>query len=160
MRLVEDAARDVQKVRDPFPENVIGGEAGPDQEGPIDPIDTSVRIGGQVAAWRVLKQILQAVRRATVGGHQTKASMAAMTSPGADKLGQWPVALRTTNSLFGIWACTYSPTERGAMASSEHCITRVRTSTRGRSARLSLLAATVANALSISEAVPLNPFAS
>ena len=63
--------------------------------------------------------------------------MAATVSAGADRFGQWPVALSLTSVLPGTWACTYSPTESGAIGSSEHCSTSVGSFTRARSARLS-----------------------
>ena len=44
-----------------------------------------------------------------------------MTSSGALRFGQWPVAFRITSLLFGMCWCTYSPTASGAMTSSLHC---------------------------------------
>ena len=147
MGLVVDAARNVQQVVEPLADQLLRRVAGPAAEGGVGLEDAAVGPQREIAARRVLVEVFEVLRRATSVRHQTKARIAAITSSGALRLGQWPVAFRITSLLSGICRCTYSPTACGAMMSSLHCRISVGTVTLARSARLSEMKVTRANCL-------------
>ena len=71
--------------------------------------------GSAAAAWPWLR------RRAS----RRNSSMAARLAPGALRCGQWPTLSITLSVACGMMRCMYSPTARGAMMSSLHCMISV-----------------------------------
>ena len=109
MGLVVDLACDVEQVLELLAEQVAPVPPGPRLEGAVCPGDPAVGAHRDVAARRVLEEILEVlelrdnrprrrVRRRL--GHRN-ALIAAIVSSGALRFGQWPVAFISTSLLFG-----------------------------------------------------------
>lgn len=101
MGLVEYTARGVEQVVKSFAEELLGRDADPGLQRSVDLDDAPVRLQRKIAAWRVFVQVLKVLGRhgaLCVGtAHQTNRRIADMTSSGALRLGQWPLAFSTTN---------------------------------------------------------------
>ena len=113
------------------PDEVLARVARPAQERLVDLDDRPVGRRRQVAAGRVLVEVLGALREQVVARPGTapvrgSASIAAMVSSGALRFGQWPVASSSDERAARASArWTYSPTAGGAITSSAHCSTSV-----------------------------------
>lgn len=100
MGFIVDAARHVEEIAEPLADHVVCGMAGPFQHRLVHERDTTVCLDREVAARRVLEHILKVVDAGFAhDSTQTNVRMAAMTSSGALRLGQWPVASKMTISL-------------------------------------------------------------
>ena len=76
--------------------------AGPAEKRLVHTRDAAVRLQREVAARRVLEHVLEIVDPGVVhGSAQTNVRIAAMTSSGALRLGQWPVASKMIIWLSG-----------------------------------------------------------
>src|ERR1700712_5388141 len=110
---------------------VCGRLSRPFQQAGVDPHNSALGARNQKSAKRRVEKIVEVLAKVPVvkQRHRKNASIAAMVSFGALRLGQCPVACRITSLLPGIWRCTYSPTHWGAITSCEHCRIKVGTRT-------------------------------
>src|SRR3979490_1714576 len=108
---VIDTTRHVEEVTEPFAGHLVRGVAGPAQQRFVYSLDTAVRLQRDVAAGCILEHILEIIDSELVHRKaQTNDRMAEITSSGALRLGQCPVASKIMISLFGIPRWTNSPT--------------------------------------------------
>lgn len=174
VRLVVEPASHGEQIGERLvADQVATSVAQPVEQRSVDLRDRAVQQGGEIAARRTLVQVFRAVfqqggeRRVVVTAlaalavtglahHRlalAKAVIAAAVSSGAASWGQCPVAFSVTRWLPGICACTKGPTSGGAIASLEHCATKVGTVTLARSSRLSDRNVTRAKARAMSGSV-------
>jgi hypothetical protein len=158
--LVVQLAADGEQVGEvPAADEFVPGVPEPAQQRGVDLGDLAVQQRGQVAARRVLVQVLGAVleqrgegriarrrRRATAGARSSRWSRPIVDRERPDRRegrGRGAQMRAVTGrrqrdqGAAGIWACTYAPTSSGAITSLAHCRISVGTVTRARSARLS-----------------------
>ena len=64
MGLVEHAAGDVQQVAQPFADQLLGRDSDPVRKGTIGSDNATVGLQREIAAWRVLEEVLQVFGRA------------------------------------------------------------------------------------------------
>ena len=131
MGFVVDAPGNREEVAEAFSDHLVRCVTAPVQEGPVY---MSIRPLGSSEMYPhgALSIMSWKSRRWTLHGRvHTKVRIAEMTSSGALRFGQWPVACRTIIRLFGMARLTKSPTSWEAMMSSLHCRTSVGTVTSG-----------------------------
>jgi hypothetical protein len=121
MGFVKDTSRHIEEIAEALADHFVSGSADPSQKGFVHTLDAAVRLQRDITARRIFEHVLEIIDPGVVHGKaQTNVRIAAITSSGALRLGQWPVASRIIISLFGMPRWTNSPTSFDAMMSSLH----------------------------------------
>ena len=98
---VVDPARHRQEFAESLSDHLVRGVAGPAQKGAVHMFDRGRLAKARRTPHGAFSIMSSKSRSGSVHGGQTKVRIAAMTSSGALRLGQWPVAFRTIIRLFG-----------------------------------------------------------
>ncbi len=141
--LEEQLATGLQEGDESATDDLMPRMPEPLQHGGVHADNGAVELCREIAAWRVLVEILEGLLELGVRGtslrtsHDRYARIAADNSSGSERFGIWPAASRSTSVLPEIFSCTKRPTGAGETMSLELCRIRVGFVTELKSSRLS-----------------------